>query len=125
MKIINKKDIILISSILILAAVFFLWQHLATLNYSELYATIRLEGQIIKTVSLNYDTEFSLDQRPNVRFQVENRQVAFIMADCPCQVCVNVGFISRVGQTAACLPNGLIMYIQGQHPYEETLDIII
>lgn len=125
MKTINKKDIFLISSILILATGFFIWQYISTRNYTDLYAAIRLNGEIVKTITLDYNTDFSLEQRPNVHFQIRNRQIAFVKADCPDHVCINTGFIGFVGQTAACLPNGLIVYVRGQDQNQETIDIII
>ena len=108
---INKRDLILISAILVVAGGFFLWQYV-TLEVG-MYANITLNGQQVKVVPLDYDMEFYIPQRPNVRFAIREGYAAFICSDCVDQICVNAGFLSHVNQTAACLPNGLLLTIQG------------
>lgn len=125
MKTVQKKDLWLIVGLLLVAGGFFLWQHLSTPHHSELYAVFRVDGEIIKTVDLNVDQTFTLSNRDNVVFEIRNHQVAFICSDCLDQICVNVGFIGRPGQVAACLPNGVVMYVQGIDPEGEDLDLIL
>ena len=125
MKAMQKKDLILIAVLLVVAGGFFGWQYLSTRGQSELYAVFRLDGEIVKTVDLSHDQTFTLGNREAVVFEVRDNQVAFICSDCLDQICVNVGFISRPGQAAACLPNGIVMHIEGQDPQGDDLDIII
>jgi len=127
MKAMQKKDLILIAVLLLVAGGFFGWQYLSNRHYTELYAVFRMDGEIVKTVDLSREQNqtFSLSNREQVVFEVRGNHVAFICSDCLDQICVNVGFIGRPGQAAACLPNGIVVYIQGQDPYGDNLDIII
>ena len=56
---------------------------------------------------------------PNVIFEVRDGQIAFVKSDCPDQICVRTGFIHRSGQMAACLPNGLVLFLSGTEAYSE------
>ncbi len=53
---------------------------------------------------------------------VENGSIRFSHAECPDQVCVDTGWITRPGQIAVCIPAGVIIKIEGQDP---DLDIIV
>jgi hypothetical protein len=45
--------------------------------------------------------------------QVKDGQVRFVESPCPGRFCIHAGWISRTGQVAACLPNGVVVEIQG------------
>lgn len=85
-------------------------------RFSELAATIRLDEQ--------EDREFSVSTNDKVRFHLyKDGSIAFEASDCPDQVCVHTGRISRAGETAACLPNGLLLKIVSEG--EGELDAVI
>ena len=54
---------------------------------------------------------------------IENEEAWFEHSDCENRVCVESGKISRPNQWAACLPNGIILYIEGEEE-KESLDAI-
>lgn len=54
---------------------------------------------------------------------IENKEAWFEHSDCENKVCVESGKISRPNQWAACLPNGIIIYIEGKEE-KESLDAI-
>lgn len=54
---------------------------------------------------------------------IENEEAWFEHSDCENRVCVESGKISRPNQWAACLPNGIIIYIEGEEE-KESLDAI-
>ena len=73
---------------------------------------ISVDGKVVQTIDLSEpDCEFTLPQNPNIRFSVKNHAIAFIASDCPDKICVRTGYISHTGQTAACLPNRVIIRI--------------
>ena len=43
----------------------------------------------------------------------EGGRIRFSQADCPDQICVKTGWISRYGQISACAPGHLILKIEG------------
>jgi hypothetical protein len=77
-------------------------------------AEIRVDGAAVKRVSLAEDAEFSIGWRPNVRFAVKNGAIAFTESDCPDKVCIQSGFLSKPGQSAACLPNRVSLRVSGE-----------
>lgn len=52
-----------------------------------------------------------------------DQRVRVIEADCPDQIDVKQGYISRVGEIIVCLPNKLIIEIKGLAE-EDDIDII-
>lgn len=73
-------------------------------------AVIRLEGEVIKQVSLNTDQLFYVN---NVGIQVKDGKIAFVASDCPTKVCIKMGWISAPGASAACLPNRISITVMG------------
>ena len=115
----SKKDLLLILSILVVAAV--AWLVITNLFAPEeehiTYSEIHLGGHLAKVVPLNVDQTFSIPERPGVVFEVRDGAIAFIQSNCPDQVCVHTGFIDSPWHFAACLPNVLLLSIQaGEHP---------
>ena len=87
----------------------------------QLYGEILFDGQVVKRVLLSYDSTFFVNQHPAVVFEVSSGLIGFKISDCHNQICVNTGFIGRVGQVAVCLPNRLVLAVVG----EGDMDIII
>lgn len=114
----NRSDGILILSLLVLAVCgylgYSLWAGWADRNRSgEMVCDIYLDGQLVRTVSLDQPQEFSLPEKPEVLFQIKDNKIAFIRSDCPDKVCVHTGFLRHSGQSAACLPNRLLIRLRG------------
>lgn len=113
MKQAGKKN--LVFTVLILLAAGLLWT-----GYSRKNKDIQAEAQIyyrsnlVKTVALDKkeDKTFSIPQKENVVFHLyEDGTVCFEASNCPDQVCVRTGRIGRSGQSAACLPNEIVLKI--------------
>ena len=68
-------------------------------------------GDTIQYVSLETDGSFGLDENPSIRFEVRDGKIRFIEADCPDKICEKAGFLSRVGETAACLPRKTVLTV--------------
>lgn len=60
---------------------------------------------------------------PYVVFGVEDGFIAFVESDCPDQVCIHMGRLSRVGQSAACLPNRVSVVIIGE--VDDEIDVFV
>ena len=121
-KLLTKRDALLIALILITGLSmlgFHQWRNSVDADF--ITAEIRSDYGIY-LVSLGEDRTFYII--PNVIFEVADGQIAFVKSDCPDQICVRTGFISRGGQMAACLPNGLVLSILSMEDYSE-LDIFV
>ena len=93
----------------VLAAVFLLcWLFLRP---EGAMARITYDGEVVMTVRLDQDREFALEQDPTVRFQIRDGAIAFVDATCPDKICQRAGYLSRVGETAACLPRKTVVTV--------------
>ena len=117
----RKKDIYIIFGILLAAGI--IWGVYAlTQRTPAQQAVIQYDGKTVKTVSLTKDQEFSLAEDPTVHFQVKDGAIAFVNASCPDKICQNTGFLSKAGQSAACLPKKVLLKVTG--PDKQDVDII-
>ena len=82
-------------------------------------AELYLGSQRVLRLSL-YEGEprtFSLPEREHVRFFLDGEGgISFESSDCPEQICVRSGRLSRPGDTAACLPNQLLIRLTAPAP---------
>jgi len=85
-----------------------------------IFGRIYFGAEVAKVVPLNVDQTFSVEQNPNVVFQVEDGAIAFVKSNCLDQICVNVGFIRSPWHFAACLPNVLLLSISVDAPVPES-----
>ncbi|WP_291637892.1 NusG domain II-containing protein [Clostridium sp.] len=90
-----------------------------SLKGSENIAVIKNEGKVLKTIDLNKvvePREFTIktDKGNYNIISVKHSGIRVKAADCPNQVDVKVGWISKPGQLIVCLPNKLIISIKGE-----------
>ncbi len=71
------------------------------------YAQIISQGEIVKTVSLSRDQEFTVAGKNTVT--VRDGKIAVTAADCPDGYCMKRGFCDG-GLDIVCLPNGLVIH---------------
>lgn len=94
-------------------------------NTTEKTAVITQNNRVLAQIRLDRVSDVSTieyaGEYPGT-IQVENGRIRFSHAECPDQVCVQTGWISRPGQIAVCLPAGVIIKIEGE---DSDLDIIV
>ena len=107
------RDLVLVGVLLIAAvlALFLLrnWQEKETGNNAVV--TVRTaDGEAI--YPLNKDGVFSLNGGTNT-LVIENGEAWVSEADCPDKICMGMGKISKNGEFIACLPNQVIIVVEG------------
>lgn len=128
MKFFKKSDILIVGALLLLSIVAFL-------IYQNQYANTRSKAEIyyysslVETVQLSgaADRVFSVPEAPEVLLHLHaDGSISFEASDCPDKVCIHAGKIHTVGQTAACIPNGILIKIvpDGEFSGDEA-DLII
>jgi len=128
MKFFKKSDVIVIV-ILILAGIIGLV--LYRINFSEraAVADIYYYSELVKVVDLTEKNDyiFSIPQKPNVVFHVyKDGSIKFEESDCPDKICIKAGKLNTVGESAACLPNGIVIKIVSKNGYNnDDIDIVI
>ncbi|XOQ43888.1 MAG: NusG-II domain-containing protein [Clostridium sp.] len=113
MKFIKKTDFLILLGVLIFSAAGWLYyqhQSSSTGTVAEIY----YKSELVKTVDLTekIDRTFSIPQNENVVFhQFSDGSICFEESDCPDKICIKTGRLRTVGQSAACLPNQIILKI--------------
>jgi hypothetical protein len=113
MKFFKKTDIIIVSAILLISLV--IWGSYR-LFYAEtpVVAEIYYETELVETVDLgkSEDKVFSIPQNGHVVFHLyQDGSIRFEESDCPDKICIRSGRLKTVGESAACLPNKIIVKI--------------
>ena len=113
MKFFKKTDIIIILSIIAVSTA-------VLLAYNSMFsgrpakAEIYYYSKLVMTVDLTKGKErtFSVPQEKDVVFRIDKEgNIGFVKSDCPDKICIHAGMLHTVGQSAACLPNGLVLKI--------------
>lgn len=77
-------------------------------------AIISVGHDIVAHASLLEDRTVPVDGRlGRSLLKIEGGRIRFIESPCPGRYCVHTGWISRTGQVAACLPNGVVVEVEG------------
>lgn len=112
---------------------FILLIFLAVIGFAAMKVFTKKSGSRILMVQTQGE-RYAYSMEKNMRFEfsgpcgksiiiIENEEAWFENSDCENRVCVESGKISRPNQWAACLPNGIIIYIEGEEE-KESLDAI-
>lgn len=121
----NKKrlmmDALLIAALLLLTGVLYLAFGRPKAAEEGAMVVVRVEGEITGRYPLSKNGEYSLNYGSNI-LVVEDGCAWIREANCPDQICVLLGKISQSGQLIVCLPNMLIVSIEGG---EQTVDAVI
>lgn len=59
-----------------------------------------------------------------VQLAVEEGRICFLSSGCPDKICVRSGWLSRTGQTAACLPAGVVVRVEAAASGGSTVDMV-
>lgn len=113
----TKGDKILIVSIVFLSVISLIYVKNFAFSDGESYVSIQVDGEEIKRVifdkkivgkTIPIETEFGYNL-----IEIGDKKVRVIEADCPDQLDVKQGYISRPGEVIVCLPNKLVIEIKG------------
>ena len=83
-------------------------------------AVISVDGVVVATVDLAAaeDGDFRIDELPDVVFTVKEGKIAITSVDCPDKLCVRTGYISNGDESIICLPNRIIVQIEGEASFD-------
>ena len=107
------RDLVLVGVLLIVAvlALFLLRNRQEKETGNNAVVTVRTaDGEAI--YPLNKDGVFSLNGGTNT-LVIENGEAWVSEADCPDKICMGMGKISKNGEFIACLPNQVIIVVEG------------
>lgn len=111
-KLLKPIDLILITVLLLGGAGFWFFTKHSTQNAT---AVIYINGEVYEKIELeniNEPYEIELPCEPKASLLIENGSVCFHKAECSDKVCINTGRLTKRGDTAACLPAGVVVTIE-------------
>jgi len=119
----NRKDLILIGSILIFSLVFiFCFQRFPKTSGDTL--EVRINGNLHTSYPLDKEQTISipLDNHYINTFEIKNGKVTMLEANCPDHLCVKQRSIQYNNETIVCLPHQVVLLIKSNSP--STLDAV-
>ena len=108
----NKRDIILIVSLLLVGIIaLVIWHFVYSVDGS--YITVEQRGNLIGTYPLNVDKEIDIEYRGDVvnKIVIEDGYCHMEEAECPDHLCIKQGKVNKSGQTIVCLPNRVVVTV--------------
>jgi len=76
---------------------------------------IEVDGELVGNFSLEEDRFIPVDGKlGTTKVEIVGNGVRVLDSPCPHKVCVKSGTISRSGETLVCLPNGVVIRIEGE-----------
>ena len=108
----KRGDILLFVGLL--AAVGVLWASLWFTREPGASVSVRIGGDLVVELPLDRDTRVELGFGAHTNtLVIEHGKARVIEASCPDQICVNQGTIRYDGESIVCLPNQLIVTVEG------------
>lgn len=128
LKFFKKSDLIILSALLILSVAVWAGVRFMTSQKAS-KAEIYYYSDLVESIDLSAGEErvFSIPQEPNVVLHLyKDGSIRFEKSDCPDKICIHTGQIHTIGETAACLPNGVLIKIVPAEGYDkDDLDIVV
>ena len=112
----KKGDLLLIGIILAVAVAGFGLMKLGNAGDGHREAVISQDGEIVQKIdldSVNESVEITIPGDYTNKLLIENGRIRFVDSDCPNKDCVKTGWISAKGSVAVCLPNKVMIKIEG------------
>ena len=111
----RPADLILLAAAAAVCLVLLLWQHSA--GNADCTAVIEQDGQELRRISLSALTQeerIDLGGDCHVVLLAEPGAISFLSSDCPDQICVRTGKLTKPGQVAVCLPARISVRLEGE-----------
>ena len=116
-RIFKTGDKILIVSILIIAVAFLGFKALQNDSSGDLIAVVSQDGEKLEEINLTKleDSQTIVIEEPlHQVILAEKGRIRFAESDCPNQNCVDTGWLTKASDKAVCLPNKVVITIEGE-----------
>lgn len=127
----KRGDIILIGIVIIAALAFIVPKWLlpdeSENTHNNIYAEITVDGKLYKQVPLTEEEqiiEVETDRGTNI-LKIHDNGIEMYEADCPDQVCLGFGFVTRKGDTIVCLPHRVLVELKSDTAGESDTDAVV
>ena len=106
---INKGDIILVVSLIVITLMMFVFSFSGSEN---LIAEIYVDGEKAHSIALEEVTESYTINENYCQLLVEKDGVSFVFSDCGDKLCIKRGKLKNQGDTMACVPEKVVVIIK-------------
>lgn len=115
----KKGDKVLVLIVAVIALIPLLWSYFSSgSNQSDnLIAVVIRDGKRVTEIDLNKVQEpqyIKLEDGIKITILAEKGQIKFLEADCPDQICVKTGLLTKPADRAVCLPGKTIVMIEDE-----------
>lgn len=112
-KLFKFSDAVIIFFVLFSVFLFYFFSN--TKSSEKNTAVVTVNGENIKTIDLSSAENeiFTLKTEPTVTLEINNGKIRFTNSKCPDGTCEKCGWLSKPGDTAACLPAKTVVSING------------
>ncbi len=122
----RRMDFILIAVVMFIALISAVIVYL-THNKGDM-AVIKVDGNIVSELSLSDNTTITIEgyQGGSNTVSIIDGKAYVSEADCPDEICVKTGGISRAGETIVCLPHRVVVEIKSSNgTHNEDFDSVV
>ncbi len=122
----RRMDLILIAVVMFIALISAVIVYL-THNKGDM-AVIKVDGNIVSELSLSDNTTITIEgyQGGSNTVSIIDGKAYVSEADCPDEICVKTGGISRAGETIVCLPHRVVVEIKSSNgTHNEDFDSVV
>ena len=123
-KLFKKNDLILIICLVSVFAIMLIGISLFSRKGETV--VISVDGQEVASFPLSEDTVYNIGGYHGGEnlLEIKDGKARLTNASCPDKLCVNMGYISKNGQSIICLPNKVVIEIKGNTDKNTDFDTI-
>ena len=122
-QLIRMRDAVII--VFLLAASFAVYALRSGASGSGSAAEVSFDGEVIGTIPLSADGEYSFPQLEGMVFTVSEGTVRVSESGCSDRICVKSGRLSRPGEAAVCVPNRAAVEVVGPDEKNNDVDVVV
>lgn len=107
-KLLRLRDVFIIVTVIAAAFAFY-----ALMPENGVTAVVYLNGEAVAELPLDASGEYSFPKAPDMIFTVADGSVSVKESGCGDKICVRTGKISHKGEAIICVPNRVVVQIEG------------
>ncbi|WP_349945634.1 NusG domain II-containing protein [Lacrimispora sp. BS-2] len=112
--VIQKRELILVGAILVISGLLSGIFYARNRKPAE-QVVVTVDGKPVVTLDLHKDTDMVIDGYGGTdHLVIKDGYASITEASCPDKVCVRTGKIHRSGELIVCLPNRVVVTIEGE-----------
>ena len=108
----RKKELIAVLVLVLIACITFVCVRFFVEDKGK-YVKVYVNNKLDKTFDLNKDNRYLIDTKKGYNLLIiKNGKASVVDSDCPNQICVNKGAISKNDESIICLPHHVVVTIE-------------